>query len=99
MVYLFLAVKVKYSVKMNWKSRMKNTKTTDRAVSICKLMMILSFLMLNNLAEASPKIEFIGMAALDVIEVVVQAGRVNVGRQVPYVKQDGDVIQESGHRR
>jgi endoglucanase len=55
--------------------------------------------MSSCLVEASQKIEFIGMVASDVIEVVVEIGKVNIGRQVPYVKQDGDLVKERGHRR
>jgi endoglucanase len=64
-----------------------------------RLLIVLFCPMSSCLLEASPKIEFLGMAAPDVIEVVVQAGRVDVGRQIPYVKQDGDVIEEREHRR
>ena len=78
---------------------MKNLTTTIQSASIRKLLTILSFLISSNLVEASPKIEFLGMAAPDVIEVVIQAGQVNVGKQIPYVKREGDVIKESGHRR
>ena len=78
---------------------MKNSTSTIKSASIRKLLTILSFLISGNLVEASPKIEFLGMAAPDVIEVVIQVGQVNVGKQIPYVKQDGDVIKESGQRR
>ena len=53
----------------------------------------------TGLIEASPRIEFIGMASPDTIEVVVRAGQVHVGQQVPYVKQAGDVIEDRAHRR
>ena len=76
----------------DWIFKMKNA-------SVRKLLTIVSFGMSSCLVEASPKIEFVGMAAPDVIEIVIQAGRVNVGRQVRYVKQDGDAVKESGHRR
>jgi len=56
-------------------------------------------LLSSGLADASPKIDFITMASPNIIEVVVHAGQVHVGRQVPYVKQAGDVIQEIGHNR
>jgi endoglucanase len=75
---------------------MKNTTTMVGSASIRKLLAILSFITSSCLAEASPKIEFLGMAAQDVIEVVFQVGKANVGRQIPYIKQDGDVIREQG---
>ena len=78
---------------------MKNTATIVESVSFYKLLMILSLIMSSCLAKASPEIEFVGMAAPDVIEIVVQAGQVNVGKQVPYVKQVGDVIKERGRSR
>ena len=42
---------------------MKNLTTTIKSASIRKLLTILSFLISSNLVEASPKIEFLGMAA------------------------------------
>jgi endoglucanase len=78
---------------------MKYLTATIKSASLCKLLTIMSYFMLSNPVEASPKIEFVGMAAPDIIEVVVQAGQANVGRQVPYVRQDGDVIKERGHSR
>jgi len=78
---------------------MKNTIKIIKSTGAHRLLTVLSFFMFSSLAEASPKIEFIGMAAPDVIEIVVQTGKVNVGVQVPYVKQDGDIIKERGSRR
>ncbi len=78
---------------------MKHLTTTIKSTSLHKLLPIMSFLMFINLVEASSKIEFVGMAAPDVIEVVIQTGQVNVGKQIPYVTQDEDVIKERGLRR
>jgi endoglucanase len=77
---------------------MKHT-ATIKSAGLLKLMTIISYFILINLAEASPKIEFVGMAAPDVIELVIQAGHVNVGSQVPYIKQNGDVVKEQGRNR
>jgi endoglucanase len=76
-----------------------NNTATIKTASFRTLLAIMPLLMSINPVNASPKIEFVGMVAPDVIEVVVQAGQVSVGKQVPYVKQDGDVIKESAHRR
>ncbi len=78
---------------------MTDATTTVGSASVRKLLTIVSFIMSGCLVEASPKIEFVAMAAPDVIELVIQAGQVNVGRQIPYVKQDGDVVKERGHSR
>ena len=67
--------------------------------AVRRLLIVLFCPMSSCLLEASPKIEFLGMAAPDVIEVIVRVGRVNVGRQIPYVKADGDVIEQRGGRR
>jgi endoglucanase len=74
---------------------MNNTATIKPADKL-KLLTIMSYFILINLAEASPKIEFVGMAAPDIIEVVIQTGRVNVGSQIPYIQQNGDVVKEQG---
>jgi endoglucanase len=55
--------------------------------------------MSSCLVEASQRIEFVGMAAPDVVEVIVRVGAVHVGTQVPYVRGTGDVVKEQGHRR
>ena len=79
--------------------RMNNAATPVGSASVRKLLTIVSFVMSSCLVEASPTIEFVGMAAPDVIEIVILAGRVNVGKQVRYVKLDGDVIRERGNGR
>lgn len=78
----------------NWEFEMYNSTTSVR-----QLLTIVSLIPPSCLVQASPKIEFVAMAAPDVVELVVQEGRVNVGRQVPYVKQEADVIRQQGHRR
>ncbi len=78
---------------------MNTARTTTISHSIGRPPMVLLLMMSSCLVEASPKIEFVGMAAPDVVEVVVQAGQVNVGRQIPYVREAGDVIRERGHNR
>jgi endoglucanase len=83
---------------IDWKIRMKYT-ATIKSTSFRTFLAIMPLLISISSAEASPRIEFLGCAAPDVIEVVIQTGRVNVGRQVPYVKQDGDVVKEQGRNR
>jgi endoglucanase len=75
---------------------MKNTTTIVEFASFRKLPVISLLLMSCCLVHASPKIEFLGMVAPDVIEVVFQVGKANVGRQIPYIRQDGDVIKQVG---
>jgi endoglucanase len=70
--------------------------TIVKSTSIHRLVTILSLFIWSCSAGASPRTEFLGMAAPDIIELVVLAGKANVGRQVPYIKQDGDVIKQSG---
>ncbi len=78
---------------------MNNASSLIRTSRVCQWLIMVSFMISSGLVDASPKIEFIAMASPDIIEVVVCAGKVHVGRQVPYVKQAGDVIQEIGHNR
>ncbi|MHC4564766.1 MAG: glycoside hydrolase family 9 protein, partial [Planctomycetota bacterium] len=70
-----------------------------RTTAISHALRILFCLMSSCLLEASPTVEFVGMVAPDIIEVVIKTGEVSVGTQVPYVKQAGDVIEERGRRR
>ncbi len=78
---------------------MNNASSLIRTSRVCQWLIMVSFMISSGLADASPKIEFIAMASPDIIEVVVHAGQVHVGRQVPYVKQTKDVIQEISHNR
>jgi endoglucanase len=50
------------------------------------------------LSATAATIEHVGFVAPDVVEIVVEAGRVRVGMQVPYVKEDGDIVRAQGHR-
>lgn len=72
---------------------------TNRSMRVSPWLMIVCVVMCRGLVHASPRIEFISMASPDIMELVVRAGQVHIGSQVPYVKQDGDVIQASGHSR
>lgn len=45
-------------------------------------------------ASDSPRITHLGAAAPDILEITVEAGRVELGRQVPYVRQEGDIIEK-----
>jgi len=78
---------------------MNKVSTMIKSACVFQRLIIISFVLCFGLVEASPKIEFMGMASPDIIEVVVHAGQVHVGRQVPYVKQAGDVIKENAHTR
>jgi endoglucanase len=53
---------------------------------------------LLSLPAVAARIEHVGFASPDVVEIVVGAGRVRVGTQVPYVKEDGDVVRTQGRR-
>ena len=70
-----------------------------KSACVRQWLIIISFVLCFGLVEASPKIESIAMASPNIIEVVVHTGQVHVGRQVPYVKQAGDVIKEVAHNR
>lgn len=78
---------------------MNNVLSSIHVARVCQWLIIVSSVMSGGPVNASPRIEFIGMASPDIIEVVVRAGQVHVGRQVPYVKQAGDVIKEMTHNR
>ena len=55
-------------------------------------------LWLTLTTEASPTVTHVGLAAPDIVEVVVRVGKVNVGAQVPYVKTGSDVVKKREHR-
>ena len=78
---------------------MNNAATPVGSAGILKLSTIVLFVICGRLLEASPTIEFVGMAAPDVIEIVILAGRVSVGKQGRYVRQEGDVIEQRGRNR
>ena len=59
-------------------------------------VIVLSSMLVCHVAGASPQIEFVGMARHDVVEIVVTAGKVHVGKQVPYRQETGDVVRKSG---
>lgn len=46
-----------------------------------------------------PQVVHVGMVAPDIIEVAVQAGRAEYGRQVPYEPQPGDKVDRKTHHR
>ena len=41
----------------------------------------------------SPEILHVGTVAPDTLGITVQAGRIEYGRQIPYMRQDGDQIR------
>ncbi len=51
------------------------------------------------LAAEMPQVVHVGMAAPDIIEVVVQAGRAEYGDQVPYEAKAGDSFDRKTHQR
>lgn len=62
-------------------------------------IVIFWFMSLSLAAAASPRIKFIGPVRNDILEIVVTAGKVNVGKQIPYNRQPGDTVREFGHNR
>jgi hypothetical protein len=62
-------------------------------------IVILWLMFLRLAAAASPQIKFIGPARNDVLEIVITAGKVNIGKQIHYNKEPDDTIRESGHNR
>jgi len=52
---------------------------------------------LASAVAASPSVTHVGMAAPDIVEIVVRVGKANVGVQVPYVKQNSDTLMPRGH--
>ncbi|UCD50207.1 MAG: glycoside hydrolase family 9 protein [Phycisphaerales bacterium] len=61
-------------------------------------IIVAGLLSLASTAVASPTVTHGGLAAPDIIEIVVHVGKVNVGVQVPYVKKDSDTLTPRGHR-
>jgi len=53
----------------------------------------------TTVAAELPEVVHIGMAAPDIIEVVVQAGRAEYGQQVPYQPQPDDKVDRKTHQR
>ena len=67
-------------------------------MTLKRYVIALLVLLVASATGASPTIEHVGFVAPDIIELVVRAGRVNVGAQVPYAEENGDVVKGSGHR-
>lgn len=59
-------------------------------------VVMLSSVLVCRIAVASPQVEFVGMARDDVVEIIVTAGKVNVGKQVRYRREPGDTVTKSG---
>ncbi len=53
----------------------------------------------SSLCGETPEVVHVGMVAPDTIEVVVQAGRAEYGRQVPYQPQPDDKVDRKTHQR
>ena len=47
----------------------------------------------------SVRIDHVGLVAPDVIGITLSARHVEYGRQIPYMKQDGDVVSDSDIHR
>jgi endoglucanase len=78
------------------------TKSTNNFL-IFTVLILLPIAGLKQGSESSrkyrPEIIQIGMAAPDVIVLNIQAQWVEHGKQIPYVKQAGDVVQPQGQHR
>jgi len=61
--------------------------------------MLLALVAAIGAAAEMPRVTHVGMAAPDIIEVIVQAGHAEYGRQVPYQPQPGDKVDRKSHHR
>ena len=50
-------------------------------------------------AQSGLEVLHVGMVSPTTIGVTVQAGKSQYGKQIPYVKQDGDIVDTSSHHR